>query len=163
MSDATGGGHMNRRSPLPVLSATTAVAVLAIGLIAGIALLNTARVGTTIPPGVYLPGASAGAAPMPAGPGAGGAAGPAPQGVNHGPDVSAVPPAVPPRGNTAARSASPTPTTSQTYRSSGSDTQVRTVAPNYPVDVSSDDQPASDGTSSGTPSTTTASSGVFDH
>ena len=163
MNDATGGGPMSRRGALPILSATTAVALLAIGLIAGIALLNTDRVGTTVPPGVYLPGASAGAAPTPAVPGVGGAAGPAPQGVNRGPDVSAVPPTVPPRGNTAARSPSPTPTTSQTYRSSGSDTQVRTVAPDYPVDVSSDDQPTSDGTSSGTPPTTTASGAVVDH
>ena len=153
---------MSRRSALPVPSATTAVAVLAIALIAGIALFNTARVGTTIPPGVYLPGSSAGAAPAPAGSGAGGTTGPASQGVNPGPEVSTPPPTVPPAGNTPSRSASPTPTTSETYRSSGSDTQVRTVAPNYPVDVSSDDQRTSDGTSSGTPSTTTPSGAVVD-
>lgn len=163
MNGTKGGDRLSRRSALPILSATTAVAVLAIGLIAGIALLNAARISTKIPTGVFIPGAPAGAAPTPAAPGVGGAAGPASQGVNRGPEVSAVPPTVPLRANAAARSPSPTPNTSQTYRASGSDTQVRTVAPNYPVEVSSDDQPTSDGTSSGTPSTTTASSGVVDH
>lgn len=154
---------MSRRSPLPVPSATTAVTALAIALIAGIALFNTARVGTTIPNGVYLPSPSAGAAPTPAGSGAGGPAGLALQGANRDPGASTVPPTLPPTGVTAARSTSPAPNTSETNRSSGSDAQVRTVAPNYPVDVSSDDQPTSDGTSSVSPSTTTASGASVDH
>jgi len=70
---------------------------------------------------------------------------------------------VTPTGNAAARSTSTIPNTGETFRSSRTDSQVSTVAPNYPVDVSSDEQPASDGTSSGTSSTTTGSAAVVDH
>lgn len=149
---------------LPVPSATTVVVAVAIALIAGIALLNNARVGTTIPPGVYLPGASTGTVTPPAHPGTTGGSGPASPGGNRGPEAArTTPSSVARTGNSTSRPPATVPSAGETYRGSGGDTQVSTVAPNYPVNVSSDEQPASDGSSSGTPSTTTGSTAVVDH
>lgn len=149
---------------MPVPSATTVVAAVAIALIAGIALLNNARVGTTIPPGVYMPGAPTGAAPFPANPGASVAPGPTSPAGTPGPEaVRTTPSSVARTANSTTHPTSTLPSAGETYRNSGSDTQVSTVAPDYPVNVSSDEQPGSDGASSGTSSTTTGSATVADH
>lgn len=133
---------------------TTATAVLAIALIAGMALINTSRVRTPIPPGVYLP-RSASVAPgsAPQDPASANSAGPGSAPTSVPTSASSVPRG----GGTAVRtqtSASRPPA----YRSQSGDTQVSTVAPNYPVDVSSEDSASPDGTSSGAqPGPTTTS------